>query len=101
MDAIIWMSRTLLNIRIMTIEEQAKVYSGLDQTLESNNLPRYMANCGFRDGAKWMLEKAIERYSSEIDEINNLLGLIDKNATELIDKEKSIEKFRKSMEESL
>lgn len=48
-----------------------------------------------------MLEKAIERYSSEIDEINNLLGLIDKNATGLIDKEKSIEKFRKSMEESL
>lgn len=89
----------------MTIEEQAKVYSGLDQTLESNNLldnsTRYMANCGFRDGAKWMLEKAIERYSSEIDEINNLLGLIDKNATGLIDKEKSIEKFRKSMEESL
>lgn len=46
-----------------------------------------------------MLEKAIERYSLEIDEINNLLGLIDKNATGLIDKEKSIEKFRKSMEE--
>lgn len=86
-----------------TIEEQAKVYSGLDQTLKSNNLrdntTRYMANCGFRDGAKWMLEKAIERYSSEIDEINNLLGLIDKNATRLIDKEKSIENFRKAMEE--
>ena len=46
-----------------------------------------------------MLEKAIGRYSSEIDEINNLLGIIDKNATGLIDKEKSIEKFRKSMEE--
>lgn len=46
-----------------------------------------------------MLEKAVDRYSLEIDEINNLLGLIDKNATGLIDKEKSIEKFRKSMEE--
>ena len=46
----------------MTIEEKVRVYSGLDQTLESNNLldnsTRYMANCGFRDGAKWMLEKA-------------------------------------------
>lgn len=46
-----------------------------------------------------MLEKAIERYSLEIDEINNLLGIIDKNATGLIDKEKSIEKFRKALEE--
>lgn len=46
-----------------------------------------------------MLEKAIERYSSEIDKFNNLFGLIDKNATGLIDKEKSIEKFRKALEE--
>lgn len=53
----------------MTIEEQAKVYSGLGQTLESNNLldnsARYMANCGFRDGAKWMLEKAVEWFKNQ------------------------------------
>ena len=30
---------------------------------------------------------------------DNLLGLIDKNATGLIDKEKSIEKFRKALED--
>ena len=54
---------------------------------------------GFDRGAQYMLEKAIERYSLEIDEINNLLGLIDKNATGLIDKEKSIEKFRKALED--
>lgn len=48
----------------MTIKEQAKVYSGLDQTLGSNNLrdnsTRYMVYCGFRDGAKWMLGKVID-----------------------------------------
>lgn len=54
---------------------------------------------GFERGAQWMLEKAIERYSSEIDKFNNLFELIDKNATGLINKEKSIEKFRKALEE--
>lgn len=87
----------------MTIEERAKVYSGLGQTLESNNLldnsTRYMANCGFRDGAKWMLEKAVERYSSELDDFINLLGFLKKKTAGLIDKEKSIENFRKAMEE--
>lgn len=57
----------------MTIEEQAKVYSGLDQTLESNNLrdnsARYMANYGFRDGAKWMLEKAVTWFRHQKEEI--------------------------------
>ena len=67
------------------------------------NGKRVMAsgNMVSREERNGCLKKAIERYSSEIDEINNLLGLIDKNATGLIDKEKSIEKFRKSMEESL
>ena len=54
---------------------------------------------GFDRGAQYMLEKAIEHYSSEIDKINNLFGLIDKNATGLINKEKSIEKFRKALED--
>ena len=54
---------------------------------------------GFDRGAQYMLEKAIERYSLEIDEINNLLGLIDKKAAGLINKEKSIEKFRKALED--
>lgn len=57
----------------MTIEEQAKVYSGLGQTSESNNLldnsTRYMANCGFRDGAKWMIEKAVEWFRNQKEEI--------------------------------
>ena len=50
---------------------------------------------GFERGTQWMLEKAIERYSSEIDEINNLLELIDKNATGLIDKEKALKNLEK------
>lgn len=82
----------------MTIEEKAKEY---ESNIGSQDYVPTEIEEAFEAGAKWMLEKAIERYSSEIDEINNLLGLIDKNATGLIDKEKSIEKFRKSMEESL
>lgn len=79
----------------MTIEEKAKVYSGLNQTLESNNLldnsTRYMANCGFRDGAKWMLEKAvnfIRQYDSKMIVCN----------TE-DDNDSFITQFRKAMEE--
>lgn len=53
----------------MTIEEKAKVYSGLDQALKSDNLldnsTRYMANCGFRDGAKWMIDKAVEWFKNQ------------------------------------
>lgn len=78
----------------MTIEEQAKVYSGLGQTLESNNLldnsTRYMANCGFRDGAKWMLDKACEY-------IKKQYPIHYQEWAELADE--GIRQFRKAMEE--
>ena len=54
---------------------------------------------GFKRGAQWMLEKAVERYSSELDDFINLLGFLKKKTAGLIDKEKSIENFRKAMEE--
>ena len=54
---------------------------------------------GFERGAQWMLEKAVERYSSELDDFINLLGFLKKKAAGIIDKEKSIENFRKAMEE--
>lgn len=54
---------------------------------------------GFERGAQWMLEKAVERYSSELDDFINLLGFLKKKTAGLIDKEKSIENFRKAMEE--
>ena len=86
-----------------TIEEKARDFSHFKDTCKKENAISYavrkLSYEGFKTGAEWMLEKAIERYSLEIDEINNLLGLIDKNATELIDKEKSIEKFRKALED--
>lgn len=79
----------------MTIEERAKVYSGLGQTLESNNLldnsTRYMANCGFRDGAKWMLEKAINFIRQHDSE------MIVCNTED--DNDSFIAQFRKAMEE--
>lgn len=59
----------------------------------------WMKRDAFRTGAEWMLEKAIERYSSELDDFINLLGFLKKKTAGLIDKEKSIENFRKAMQE--
>ena len=85
----------------MTIKEKAKDFEGLKSDLNDvlADLFKSLAYKGYMEGANWMLEKAVKRFSSDIDEINNLLGFIDEKAAELIDKEKSIEKFRKSMEE--
>lgn len=85
----------------MTIKETArKEYPSINpyDYPETYNYNK-SAEKGFIKGAEWMLEKVVERYSLEIDEFNNLLRLIDKKATGLIDKEKSIEKFKKAMEE--
>ena len=54
---------------------------------------------GFKKGAEWMLEKAVERFTDEINDFEALLLFANKKAVGLIDKEKTIEKFRKAMEE--
>ena len=54
---------------------------------------------GFKKGAEWMLEKAVERFTDEIKDFEALLLFANKKAAGLIDKEKTIEKFRKAMEE--
>lgn len=56
-----------------------------------------MANCGFRDGAKWMLEKAAKCFEEELKEFNNLLCFIDKRAEDILNVEKSVEKFKQAM----
>lgn len=86
----------------MTIEEKAREYVCYYMAFSQDTVTDVSASSdysAFMAGARWMIEKAVKRYSSDIDEINNLLGFIDEKAAGLIDKEKSIEKFRKSMEE--
>ena len=91
----IGLKRTKLEIMTAQTDDKYKSPYGDHEWQEGYGIWEH----GFGRGAQYMLEKAIERYSLEIDEINNLLGLIDKNATGLIDKEKSIEKFRKALED--
>ena len=83
-----------------TIEEKARVYSGLDQTLESNNLldnsTRYMANYGFRDGAEWMLEKAVKWLKENAQNYYEDDTMHDNC---WYDDEQMIEDFQKAMEE--
>ena len=83
-----------------TIEEKARVYSGLDQTLASNNLldnsTRYMANCGFRDGAKWMLEKAVKWLKENAQNYYEDAAMHDNC---WYDDEQMIEDFQKTMKE--
>lgn len=86
----------------MKIEEKAKDFAGYRMVYSQDILTTTkMAGKyeGFNEGAKWMLEKAVERYSSELDDFINLLGFLKKKTAGLIDKEKSIENFRKAMEE--
>lgn len=84
-----------------TIEEKAKEFAGLNSDSKDilACLLRSLTYKGYMAGAEWMLEKAVERYSSELDDFINLLGFLKKKTAGLIDKEKSIEKFRKAMEE--
>ena len=53
----------------------------------------------FLNGALWMLEKAVQRFANEVSEFDTLLYLIDKTSEGLINKENTVEKFRKAMEE--
>ena len=53
----------------------------------------------FLNGALWMLEKAVQRFTKEVSEFDTLLYLIDKTSEGLINKENTVEKFRKALEE--
>ena len=53
----------------------------------------------FLNGALWMLEKAVQRFANEVSEFDTLLYFIDKTSEGLINKENTVEKFRKAMEE--
>ena len=46
-----------------------------------------------------MLEKAVQRFANEVSEFDTLLYLIDKTSEGLINKENTVEKFRKALEE--
>lgn len=59
----------------------------------------YAQREAFRDGANWMLEKAVQRFANEVSEFDTLLYLIDKTSEGLINKENTVEKFRKALEE--
>lgn len=76
----------------MTIEEKAKNFAS---EFSSQRSLIY----GFEKGAEWMLEKAVERFTDEIKDFEALLLFVNKKAAGLIDKEKTIEKFRKAKEE--
>ena len=79
----------------MSIEEKAKEYrSNTCGTPFSNDIAM-----AFSEGAKWMLEKAVQRFANEVSEFDTLLYLIDKTSEGLINKESMVEKFRKAMEE--
>lgn len=89
--------KCLLNNRgiVMTIEEKAKEYSS-DTFGTPFGDDIAMA---FSEGAKWMLEKAVQRFANEVSEFDTLLYLIDKTSEGLINKENTVEKFRKALEE--
>lgn len=53
----------------------------------------------FLNGALWMLEKAVQRFANEVSEFDILLYIIDKTSEGLINKENTVEKFRKALEE--
>ena len=53
----------------------------------------------FLNGALWMLEKSVQHFAKEVSEFDTLLYLIDKTSEGLINKENTVEKFRKALEE--
>lgn len=59
----------------------------------------YAQREAFKSGANWMLEKAVQRFAKEVSEFDTLLYLIDKTSEGLINKENTVEKFRKALEE--
>lgn len=80
----------------MTIEEKAKEY---ESNIGSQDYIPTEIEDAFKAGAEWMLEKAVQRFANEISEFDILLYLIDKTSEGLINKENTVEKFRKAMEE--
>ena len=59
----------------------------------------YAQREAFKSGANWILEKAVQRFANEVSEFDTLLYLIDKTSEGLINKENTVEKFRKALEE--
>ena len=77
-------------------------YELIDENLIGENAKEIiinMAKDAFQKGAEWMLEKAVQRLANEVSEFDTLLYLIDKTSEGLINKENTVEKFRKAMEE--
>ena len=80
----------------MTIEEKAKEY---ESNIGSQDYVPAEIEEAFEAGANWMLEKAVQRFANEVSEFDTLLYLIDKTSEGLINKENTVEKFRKALEE--
>ena len=80
----------------MSIEEKAKEY---ESNIGSQDYVPTEIEEAFEAGANWMLEKAVQRFANEVSEFDTLLYLIDKTSEGLINKENTVEKFRKAMEE--
>lgn len=77
-------------------------YELIDENLIGENAKGIIINMvkdAFQKGAEWMLEKAVQRFANEVSEFDTLLCFIDKTSAELIDKENTVEMFRKTMEE--
>ena len=88
----------------MSIEEKAKeiIPDAFDDDIILPAREGFIVNqqrLYFKVGAEWMLEKAVQRFANEVSEFDTLLYLIDKTSEGLINKENTVEKFRKAMEE--
>ena len=79
-----------------TIEEKAKEY---ESNIGSQDYVPTEIEEAFKAGAEWMLEKATQRFTNEVSQFNTLLCFIDKTSAGLINNEKTVEMFRKAMEE--
>lgn len=77
-------------------------YELIDENLIGENAKGIIINMvkdAFQKGAEWMFEKAVQRFANEVSEFDTLLCFIDKTSAGLIDKENTVEMFRKTMEE--
>lgn len=86
----------------MTIEEKAKDFAGYNMPSAQDIVTMAKMSGkydGFKAGAEWMLEKATQRFAKEVSEFDALLCFIDKASAGLINKENTVEMFRKVMEE--
>lgn len=80
----------------MSIEEKAKEY---ESNIGSQDYVPTEVEEAFKAGAEWMLEKAVQRFANEVSEFDTLLCFIDKTSAGLINKENTVEMFRKAIEE--